>query len=74
MHKNSALYVNWWFYASTRYAYSSVDAEEELYKDDTLKLIKPSTVIPKDVRSSESDSPTSGNASPQSDLEEEKND
>ncbi|XP_042034490.1 transmembrane protein 87B-like isoform X2 [Salvia splendens] len=59
---------------SMRYAYSSVDAEEELYKDDTLKLIKPSTLIPKDVRSSESDSPTSGNASPQSDLEEEKND
>ena len=58
--------------APTRYAYSSEDAEEEFDKDDTLKLIKPSQLVPKDVRSPEFESPTSGNGSPHSDLEQEK--
>ncbi|XP_057797099.1 uncharacterized protein LOC131013104 [Salvia miltiorrhiza] len=57
---------------SMRYAYSSEDAEEEFYKDDTLKLIKPSPLVPKDVRSPGLESPTSGNGSPHSDLEQEK--
>lgn len=60
------------FDASTRYAYSSEDADEEFDKDDTLKLIKPSPLAPKDTRSPEPRSPMSGNGSPDNDFEQEK--
>lgn len=66
---SSLIYI---FNASTRYAYSSEDADEEFDRDDTLKLIKPSPLTPKDARSPEPRSPTSGNGLPDSDFEQEK--
>ncbi|KAL0463784.1 UNVERIFIED_CONTAM: hypothetical protein Slati_0266000 [Sesamum latifolium] len=57
---------------SMRYAYSSEDAAEDFDKDDTLKLIKPSPLASKDVRSPELRSVGSGNGLSHTDLQEEK--
>ncbi|XP_011079571.1 transmembrane protein 87A [Sesamum indicum] len=57
---------------SMRYAYSSEDAAEDFDKDETLKLIKPSPLASKDVRSPELRSVGSGNGLSHTDLQEEK--
>ncbi|KAK4427413.1 Transmembrane protein 87A [Sesamum alatum] len=57
---------------STRYAYSSEDADEEFDRDETLKLIRPSPLASKDVRLPEVRSPKSDNGLPHGNLEEEK--
>ncbi|KAL0319458.1 UNVERIFIED_CONTAM: Transmembrane protein 87A [Sesamum angustifolium] len=57
---------------STRYAYSSEDADEEFDRDETLQLIKPSPLASKDVRLPEFRSPQSDNGLLHGNLEEEK--
>ncbi|KZV58790.1 transmembrane protein 87A-like [Dorcoceras hygrometricum] len=55
---------------SMRYAYSSEDADEEFDKDNTLTLIKPSSLTKKDVRSPEPKSIETDNGLSHGDLEE----
>ncbi|KAL0415027.1 UNVERIFIED_CONTAM: Transmembrane protein 87A [Sesamum latifolium] len=57
---------------STRYAYSSEDADEEFDRDETLQLIRPSALASKEVRLPELRSPQSDNSLPHGNLEEEK--
>ncbi|KAL0341816.1 UNVERIFIED_CONTAM: Transmembrane protein 87A [Sesamum calycinum] len=57
---------------STRYAYSSEDADEEFDRDETLQLIKPSPLASKDVRLPEFRLPQSDNGLLHGNLEEEK--
>ncbi|XP_073295865.1 uncharacterized protein [Primulina huaijiensis] len=55
---------------SMRYAYSSEDADEEFDEENILMLIKPSSLISKDVRSPEPKSIETGNGLSDGDLEE----
>lgn len=71
-HFITALRILVYLYSFARYAYSSEDAGEEFDKDDTLKLIKPSSPVSKDVTRLEARSAMSGNGLTNTGLEEEK--